>query len=276
MDLGEPASVDAVASEKTANGSNPRCSTTARPLVRARACRAAGELGRLDLVSRLRTLFQADDNGVAFWSRWSAALLGDIAAAVVLKQFVTVPAYAERALAMVMRRLPGYATGPWLEELSQDENNVRLVMQGAGIIGDPSYVPGLIGMMSIKELARVAAESFSTTTGANLSDENLEAAPPAPANEEEETAIDPDEFLPWPDPQRIMQWWENNETHFEPGGRFLLGKLVTPEQLQWVLRYGNQKVRYGAALDVAMLNPGQSLFETRAPAFRQMQLLGLK
>jgi uncharacterized protein (TIGR02270 family) len=128
-------------------------------------------------------------------------------------------------------------------------------------------------MTSIKELARVAGEAFSTITGANLAEEKLEALPPAPENEEEETALDPDEFLPWPDPQRVFAWWEKNETRFEPGTRYLLGKPVTPEQLQWTLRHGNQKLRRGAALELAMLDPGRPLFNVCAPAPVQQRLL---
>jgi uncharacterized protein (TIGR02270 family) len=90
------------------------------PLVRARACRAVGELGRVDLISQLRPQFQSEDQAVAFWSCWSAGLLGDLSAVAALKRFISVPEYAERVLDIVLRRLAPNAAQNWLEELAQD------------------------------------------------------------------------------------------------------------------------------------------------------------
>ena len=242
-------------------------------LVQACACRTVGEVGRVDLLSEVQSLVQSKDEGVAFWSCWSATLLGDLSAVAALKRFATAPAYTDGALAVVLRRLSPQAAGEWLEELAQDEANVRLVMQGAGIIGDPVFVPGLISMMSVPEMARIAADSFCNITGANLVEDKLDAAPP-PENEDAPVQADPDDDLPWPDPQRVLAWWGKNATRFNAGTRYLLGKIVTPEHLHWVLRHGNQKLRYGAALELAMLAPGTPLFDTRAPGFLQQQRLG--
>jgi len=242
-------------------------------LVQARACHAVGELGRADLVPQLQALNQSKDQAVVFWSCWSAALSGDLSALAALKRFATAPEHAGDALAVVLRRLPPHAAGLWLEEQAQDEANVRLIMQGAGIVGDPAFVPGLIGMMSVPELMRIAAEAFCTITGVNLVDAKLDAPPP-PANDDAPVQVDPDDDLPWPDPQRVFAWWENNETRFEPETRYLLGQPVTPEHLHAVLRHGNQKQRYGAALELAMRTPGTPVFETGAPGFLQQQRLG--
>lgn len=244
-------------------------------LVQARACRAIGELGRVDLVPQLRAQQQSKDDAVAFWSCWSAAVLGDVSAATLLKRFATAPDHADDALAVGLRRLPPHAAKAWIEELAQDEANVRSVIQGVAIVGDPAFVPGLIAMMSVKDLARIAAESFCAITGVNLAEQKLEVLAPAPANEEEETAIDPDEFLPWPDAARVSAWWDKNAAQFSAGTRYLLGKTVTPEHLQWVLRYGNQKLRHGAALELSMLAPGTPIFNISAPAWIQQKLLGL-
>ena len=42
----------------------------------ARALKAAGELGRKDLVAHCRQATEAEDDEVRFWAAWSAALLG--------------------------------------------------------------------------------------------------------------------------------------------------------------------------------------------------------
>ncbi|MBI3776156.1 MAG: TIGR02270 family protein [Gammaproteobacteria bacterium] len=243
-------------------------------LVQARAGRAAGELGRADLVPQLLELNQSKDESVAFWSCWSAALLGDQSAVTALQHFATVPGYADDALAVVLRRLSPQAAGMWLEELAQDEVNVRLIMQGAGIVGDPVFVPGLISMMSVPAMARIAADSFCNITGANLTEDKLGAAPPL-ENQDAPVQVDLDENLPWPDPQRVFEWWEKNGARFNIGTRYLLGQPVTPEHLRWVLRHGNQKLRYGAALELAMLVPETAVFATRAPGFMQLQSLGV-
>lgn len=242
-------------------------------LVQARACRAVGELGRADLVPQLQALHQSKEETVAFWSCWSAALLGDLSAVTALKRFAIAPEYTDDALAVVLRRLLPQAAGLWLEELAQDEVNVRLVIRGAGIVGDPVFVPGLISTMSMPELARVAAESFCNITGVNLADAKLEAAPP-PVNDDEPVQADADDELPWPDPPRVFEWWKSNGARYEQGMRYLLSQPATPEHLQSVLRHGNQKQRYGAALELAMLKPGTLLFATDAPGALQQQRLG--
>jgi hypothetical protein len=43
-----------------------------------------------------------------------------------------------------------------------------------------------------------------------------------------------------------------------------------------ILRYGYQRQRAAAALELAMMHPSQPLFNVKAPGFRQQKLLGLK
>jgi len=45
--------------------------------LRTRALRAAGELGRQDLLPKIRQQYQADDKATRFWAAWSATLLGE-------------------------------------------------------------------------------------------------------------------------------------------------------------------------------------------------------
>ena len=45
--------------------------------LRNRAVRAAGELGRKDLISLLHEKLQADEASCQFWAAWSSVLLGD-------------------------------------------------------------------------------------------------------------------------------------------------------------------------------------------------------
>jgi len=52
-----------------------------------------------------------------------------------------------------------------------------------------------------------------------------------------------------------------------------LGQPISPEHLYKVLKTGFQRQRATAALELAILQPGQPLFEVRAPGFRQQQIL---
>ena len=88
--------------------------------------------------------------------------------------------------------------------------------------------------------------------------------------------MDPDEYLPWPDPKLIHDWWTTNKNIFRNGTRYLCGQPTSEQQCQHVLRYGFQRQRATAALELAVVHPGQPLFEVRAPGFRQQKILGLK
>jgi len=87
--------------------------------------------------------------------------------------------------------------------------------------------------------------------------------------------MDADENLPWPDPNLIQKWWLSNRGAFQPGTRHLLGKPITIDWCKQVLRIGRQRQRAAAALELAMRQPGNPLFEVRAPGFRQKQVLGV-
>jgi len=43
-----------------------------------------------------------------------------------------------------------------------------------------------------------------------------------------------------------------------------------------VLRRGSQRQRAAAAIELALINPAQPLFEVRAPGYRQRAALGLR
>ena len=105
--------------------------------------------------------------------------------------------------------------------------------------------------------------------------EGFDSGPTEDPNDEN-VEMDPDENLPWPDPPLIQKWWSNHRQNFQNGTRYLIGKPITEEWLQQVLRVGRQRQRTAAALELVLKRPGQPLFEVRAPGFRQQQMLGLK
>ena len=255
--------------------------TSSDPLLKARALKAAGELGRTDLFSSLRYNLKAEDEKCRLYAAWSMLLLGSAESVPVLQEIaVKGSVYAEKACASVLRRMPLDTAHAWLRVLSEKEQGARLAVQGAGVLGDPVAVPWLIEMMAVPELARVAGESLSMITGLDLAYEDLEAdwpegftAGPTEDPEDEDVDLDPDEDLPWPAPALIAGWWEKNKGKFTTGTRYLTGQPIAAEHLRQVLASGFQRQRAAAAMELALLRPEQPLFATRAPGFSQVRQL---
>ncbi len=251
-------------------------------LLRARALRAVGELGRSNLLPAARQEIMAEDEGCRFAAAWSATLFGDMTAVAVLKSFADSPAFGEKAASLALRRMDLPSAHAWQRELAQRPDSVRLAVIGSGMIGDPASVPWLLEQMRIPELARVAGEAFTMITGVDIAYEDLESewpegfdAGPTENPEDENVEMDADENLPWPNPELIQAWWGKNKGRFRNGTRYLCGQPIAYEHLQHVLCTGFQRQRAAAAIELAMLKPGQPLFEVRAPGFRQQQILGL-
>jgi hypothetical protein len=58
--------------------------------------------------------------------------------------------------------------------------------------------------------------------------------------------------------------------------RYLCGQPISRENCRRVLIEGFQRQRIAAALELALLNPDEPLFEWRAPGWRQQEWLGLR
>ncbi len=256
-------------------------------LLRARACKAVGELGRRDLVPLMQAELGSAEAGCRFWAAWSTALVAGYGgssfggAVEVLQRFAAeAGTYRERALQVVVRRMALESAHRWLERLGRTAGGDRMVVVGAGVTGDPAVVPWLMEQMAIPKLARVSGEAFSLITGADLAYEDLDRKKPddfeaGPTEDpaDNDVAMDADERLPWPDVTRIAGWWAKRQGEMRPGVRHLLGKPITAEWAERVLRIGKQRQRAAAALELALLRPGSVLFEVRAPGFRQQELL---
>jgi len=250
--------------------------------LKARAFRAAGELGNVDTHITLRANLKSKDPTVQFWAAWSNALLNGHKDAVAYLQNVAEAdgPFAERAARMAMRRLSPNDAKVWLKRLVKELGLKRLALIAAGAFADPEVIPFLIDQMKVLELARVAGESFSLITGAHLDNDKLEGqrpegfeAGPTENPEDEDVAMDADLNLAWPDPALIQKWWNSHQGNFARGTRYLLGRTITPESLRLALKNGYQRQRAAAALELTILKPGRPLFEVRAPGWRQQGML---
>ena len=251
--------------------------------LRARALRATGELGRLDLIGHLYQHLAATDASSAFWAARTAVLLGDRARALQALADIGMAdgPHATAAFSLALQAMPVGASVAVVRELARNGRNRRRVVQGGGLVGDPVIVPWLIGQMQVPAMARIAAEAFALITGADLAELNLEAAAapegadagPSADADDDNVAMDPDDGLPWPDPAKVEGWWHANAGRFQKHQRYFLGAPVTRGHCIDVLRNGRQRQRMLTALHLCLLEPGTSLFSTRAPAWRQERWL---
>lgn len=253
------------------------------PLVKERAWKAVGELGRgkdfaWDLMFTTGKTGQED---WPFYATWSAALADNpYAVNLLIKHATSSDSNVEKALQVILRRLEPETALNWLKELAQNPETRRQAVIGAGILGDPILVPWLIEQMQQPALSRVAGEAFTMITGVDLLETDLKGSRPegwtsGPNDEPDDDHItqDIDDDLPWPDAANVAGWWSSNEPAFPAGTRHLLGRTVSSENLYPVLHTGLQSQRAAAALELAVLQPDSPLFEVRAPAYRQIALL---
>jgi uncharacterized protein (TIGR02270 family) len=252
------------------------------PLVRARAWRTAGEIGKRELVSTAAAAVTDADPACRFWAAWAAVLLGDKHGALdTLAGIAATPGpYRARSFQLTLQAQGAQSAHGWLGSLAQDASNLRWLIRGAGLVGDPTYVPWLIGQMADLKTMRLAAEAFSLITGLDLAWLDLEVKPPdhfesGPNDDPNDANVDMDEDdgLPWPDAAKIQAWWQANAHRFQPGTRYFMGAPLNGDNCLRVLKEGFQRQRIAAALYLSLLNPGTPLFEWRAPARRQQRVL---
>jgi uncharacterized protein (TIGR02270 family) len=254
----------------------------ADPLVRARAWRAVGELGKTDLLPRVPSALDDPDATCRFWAAWAAILLGaGEGSLAVLTSVAAAPGpLRARAFDLAIRGASHSTAREWLASLAPDPANRKWLVRGCGLAGDPTYVPWLIAQMSDPEVAKVAGEAFSTITGVDLALHDMDRTPPeATASgpndnpEDPNVELDEDDALPFPDAEKVEGWWATNSGGFEAGIRYFMGEPLNTENCVRVLKEGFQRQRIAAAQYLSILRPGAPLFEWRAPAWRQQRLL---
>jgi uncharacterized protein (TIGR02270 family) len=252
------------------------------PLVRARAYRTAGQLGRADLMAQIQQGLTDDDPECRFWSAWAGARMGpgeeplDVLADIALNN----QSRADRALDLLLRRIDVLEANSWLREFAKLPNRPRDLIRATGVIGDPLYVPWLIQRMAELPATRLAGEAFCMITGLDLAYHDLDRRPPGdfqsgPSDDpaDENVTLDEDEHLPWPDAERVAQWWAANCVRFTVGKSYYLGTLKDSVDWLGVLSDAFQRQRHAAALELALRQPREVMFEVRARGRLQRQLI---
>jgi uncharacterized protein (TIGR02270 family) len=267
--------------------------------LRARALRVAGEAGRVDLLPQMLAACVADgateDEALRFWAARSALLLGDRSATVLAVLAALADgsgAWSDAAAEWLLKVLDVGAAHQHLRGWSERAKEPgpagaaarRRLIRRCGVLGDAYFVAWLIGQMADLQVSRLAGEAFTLMTGADLALLDLERKPPEGASDgqfggpnedpaDDNVALDEDESLPWPDPERVQGWWQANQARFPTGQRFFMGAAPSPVLSLKVLREGGQRQRIAAAQWASLLAPGTKLFQTAAPAWRQQRWL---
>lgn len=256
------------------------------PALRASAARAAGELGRIDLLEDVLAQMESGEAMVTLTAAAGGCLLGDrgrALRALEMRALGDDPSAAEADPCLFLAT--DFARGrELLRDIAQraprDALVERRVVRAAGLLGDSRLLPWLIERMDDDAKARRAGEAFSLITGADLAALDLERKPPAmipggPNDDPEDTnvALDEDDGLPWPDRTLVERWWSAHAATMPLDARCFMGAPVSREHADEVLRSGFQRQRLVAARLRCLLAPGTPLFPTHAPSWRQSRLL---
>ena len=254
-----------------------------------RSLKCVGELGLKVYGPDVEARLSDPSPAVRFSAAKAATLLGLRTGLPVLKDVSVKDGSHQREAMMLYTAVADpEEVSSWLAQLANTETTVRLAMVGAGLTGDPRYLPALLDRMQISELARVAGEAFEWITGLYIYEASLEVIPevavPLPEDsmdwfEGDELADDDDGVHPEdvnlvvPDIEKMLPWWDQNKYRFETNTRYFCGMPVGPEADAQLLRVGRQRYRHQAAFNLALRNPGQPLFDVQAPARRQWRQL---
>lgn len=250
--------------------------------LRIRALRAAGALGRVDLLPACLDQLQDDQPALALPAAWSAVLLGDRSDAVnTLRALALKPGPTQlEALALALFTADADTARSLVKQLAAQGAPLRTLIKAAGWSGDAQVVPWLFKHMEDDANARLAGEAFSFITGVDLAWLDLERKPPenvpgGPSDDpnDDNVALDEDESLPWPDLPKLTAWWHKNSGQFPSGTRLFAGALPTTNHCFKVLKEHTQRRRMAAALYMSLLKPGAVLFNCATPARRQERLL---
>lgn len=250
----------------------------AHPQLYSRALRLIGELKRFDLLHALRIGMASEDEGIMFWSIWSAILLGDKSLATNLQSYVlNSNPHQARAMALCFRVLPLETARSWISLLAKDPANSRLVITATAILGDPHAINWLIAQMRIPALTRLAGEAFTTITGIDLLEHklvleelpDLDAQLPDDGAQNEDIGLSDDEHLPFPDVNKIAAVWQKYQQRYAPAQRYFMGQIVSPgisasEHLRIQFSNGQLRQRQMAAVELALLEPAHFLLNHAA------------
>jgi uncharacterized protein (TIGR02270 family) len=238
--------------------------------VRARAARAAGELGRTDLRADLASHLQSEQANEAVWAAWCLLLFSRNESALrILDQAIQSGLISSPwVLAAWLQRMEPEAAADWLRAVGNRESLRPIFLLAQAALGDIKFVPSLLEQVEDPCWGRLAADVFSMLTGwepGNTGAEHVRDGRSVP---------DPDQGSVAPEEVRDLRlWWSVNRQQLPYGVRLLAGKPYSYSWVLEVLRERQQGLRTFAAIWLALQNPSSGLFPLFARASWQTQEL---
>lgn len=237
----------------------------------SQALQLAGDLKRQDLIPFLNEATESDDKDIKFWSNYASIQLGNHTVLSNLEPYVFHPGpHQAAAINLVFKMLPVGQARQWISRLGKDSTQNRMVIKATGVLGDPHAVNWLIKKMHDPVLAKLAAEAFTLITGLDLRKHKLivQVTPdivmqPNDNTSDQNTALDDDENLPYPDAEKIASIWMSHGQNFVAGQRYFLGKAITADWLKHNRKTASQRQRHLANLELMLLGD-TPLFNTYA------------
>ena len=261
--------------------------TSGPPQIRARALQTVGVLARSSLYDAVLQQLHASSVSARACACWTAALRlqDDVAIRYLVELARNDSERAADTAPLLISLLSVKESVTLTRTVAQGTNQqVRQALILTGLLGIPDGIPWLIEMMAQPQYARVAGEAFYRITGLRLDQRPYEGdwpngfeAGPNDDPDDDNVEMDEDENLPWPIQHEVAAWWEQNRTRFKANTRYLLGfELDNEAWLKKVLVLGRQRERATAALELAIRNPTEPLFNVEEHGRRQMKKLGVK
>lgn len=245
------------------------------PIVAASALNAVGRLRITQLKESIERSFESKAAAVRLAALRAGLLVGNLHALGRCRAAI-VERRDEAADAIVLLAHAGHADDlRLLVDAASDPVLARVAVMAMGVLGRVHALDPLLRCVRDPALARLAGDAMRVIIGVDLKGEQLTIAKPghpaaAVAQEDDEELVeDPDEGLPWPDPEKLAVWWRMNASRFEKSGRYRDGKPHGRDDLLDTLRYGHLLARHHAAFELALLDPKAPYLETHAFAKKQ-------
>ena len=241
------------------------------PLVLSRALKACGELGRKETLPDVVAHLKSREEGCRFRAQWASLLLGRKESAAELLAWGLAPGpFRLPALKLALRAIPLADALTWIGGLPKTETRLRL--QCLGWVGAAAHIPWILKQIAKPELARPAGAALTWITGVQFKSSGLGTIPPDGVEDQLEEAglVEPgDSDLPWPDAAKTEVWWKSAEAKFPAAKAFAFGRSKGDSAFKDMLIEGYQTHRLGAAMELALLQPGKRMLECRAPVRHQ-------
>ena len=118
-----------------------------------------------------RTLLSDADPRVSFQAAWAGVLLGERSDCLSRLGAWAAQAGPQQTDALHLWLLAAAPTDAHnlLARLRKAPEQLRMLITGSGIVGDPHYLPWLLQQLENPALARLAGEAFALITGLDLS-----------------------------------------------------------------------------------------------------------